>query len=40
MNVEVPGMHASGLGWWFGIVGVVFTIAVVAVTAAKKLRYI
>lgn len=40
MNVEVPGMHAKGLGWWFGIVGVVLGIAVGAVSVAKRLRYI
>ncbi|KAI5365447.1 Putative Mg2+ transporter protein, CorA-like/Zinc transport protein ZntB [Septoria linicola] len=40
MNVEVPGMHATGLGWWFGIVGVVFGLAVTCVTLAKKFKYI
>jgi len=40
MNVPVPGRDAEGLGWWFGIVGVVLGIAVLAVTAAKKARYI
>lgn len=40
MNVPVPGKDATGLGWWFGIVGVVFGIAIIFVTIAKRLRYI
>jgi magnesium transporter len=40
MNVPVPGADSGGLGWWFGIVGVVFGIAVIFVTLAKKLKYI
>ncbi|PPJ52775.1 hypothetical protein CBER1_11195 [Cercospora berteroae] len=40
MNVHVPGQDDKGLGWWFGIVGVVFLLAVTCVTAAKRFRYI
>ncbi|KAJ6179105.1 hypothetical protein N7519_009566 [Penicillium mononematosum] len=28
MNVEVPGAHAEGLNWWFGILGVIAGIVV------------
>lgn len=38
MNVHVPGEGVDGYGWWFGIVGVVLTLAVVSVTAAKKFK--
>lgn len=40
MNVPVPGGSSTGLGWWFGIVGLVLGLAVTCVTLAKKLRYI
>lgn len=40
MNVHVPGEDASGLGWWFGIVGVILTFSAVCVAAMKKLKYI
>lgn len=40
MNVHVPGENASGLGWWFGIVGVILGFTLVCVAVAKKLRYI
>ncbi|RKP05007.1 hypothetical protein THASP1DRAFT_1949, partial [Thamnocephalis sphaerospora] len=29
MNVEVPGQHASGLDWFFGIVGGMFFLGAV-----------
>lgn len=40
MNVHVPGEDASGLGWWFGIVGVILTFSAICVAAMKKLKYI
>ncbi|KAM0719026.1 hypothetical protein Q7P37_004931 [Cladosporium fusiforme] len=40
MNVHVPGEGADGLGWWFGIVGVILTFSAVCVAAMKKLKYI
>lgn len=40
MNVNVPGGDASGLGWWFGIVGVILTFSAVCVGMMKKLNYI
>jgi magnesium transporter len=40
MNVNVPGKDAGGLGWWFGIVGVILTFSAICVAAMKKLKYI
>lgn len=40
MNVNVPGKDAGGLGWWFGILGVIIAIVVVALGVAKKYRFI
>jgi len=40
MNVHVPGQDAGGLGWWFGIVGVILTFSAVCIGAMKKLKYI
>ena len=40
MNVHVPGQDAGGLGWWFGIVGVILTFSAICVGAMKKLNYI
>lgn len=42
MNVTVPGMAADhpGLGWWFGIVGVVFGLAITCLVLAKRFKYI
>lgn len=40
MNVPVPGKDATGLGWWFGIVGVILGFTILCVTIAKRLRYI
>jgi magnesium transporter len=40
MNVHVPGQDVPGYGWWFGIVGVVFGLALTCVTLAKKMKYI
>ncbi|KXT09041.1 hypothetical protein AC579_2542 [Pseudocercospora musae] len=40
MNVHVPGQDVPGYGWWFGIIGVVLTLAIVCVTLAKRMRFI
>lgn len=40
MNVHVPGQGVDGYGWWFGIVGVVFALAVTCVCLAKRFKYI
>ncbi|KAI7117525.1 cora-domain-containing protein, partial [Hortaea werneckii] len=40
MNVHVPGENHEGLGWWFGIVGVILGFTLVCVTVAKKMKYI
>jgi magnesium transporter len=40
MNVPVPGKNADGLGWFFGILGVIAAIVVVSLVAARKLRAI
>lgn len=40
MNVNVPGKNADGLGWWFGIVGVILGFTALCVGVAKRMRYI
>lgn len=40
MNVHVPGQDAGGLGWWFGIVGVILTFSAICIGVMKKLKYI
>lgn len=35
MNVHVPGQDASGLGWWFGILGVICFVVIVMGLAAR-----
>ena len=40
MNVNVPGKDNAGLGWWFGILGVIIAIVVVALGVSKKYRFI
>lgn len=35
MNVPVPGMHSDGLGWFFGIVGVLAFIIIASTLAAR-----
>lgn len=40
MNVNVPGKDASGLGWWFGIVGVILAFTCICVGVAKRMRFI
>jgi magnesium transporter len=40
MNVPVPGKNATGLGWWFGILGVIMGCSITFVLVAKRLKYI
>jgi len=40
MNVEVPGKEAAGLGWFFGIIGVICAIVVFCLALARRYRYI
>lgn len=38
MNVPVPGKNSEGLGWFFGIVGILGLIVVVSTIAARWLK--
>jgi len=40
MNVPVPGKDSGGLGWFFGIIGVIAAIVCVSLCAAKRFKYI
>jgi len=40
MNVPVPGKDATGLGWFFGIVGVIVGFVVVGILVARRLKAI
>lgn len=40
MNVNVPGKNADGLGWFFGILGVIAAFVVVCLVVAKRMRFI
>ena len=40
MNVPVPGRDSTGLGWWFGIVGVILAFTLCFLTVAKRMRFI
>jgi magnesium transporter len=40
MNVNVPGKNAGGLGWFFGILGIILGICVTALLIAKRMRLI
>lgn len=39
MNVPVPGRSSDGLGWFFGILGVIAAIVVLSLAAARKYRF-
>ena len=39
MNVPVPGKNSDGLGWFFGIIGVIAAIVVVSLAAARRYRF-
>ncbi|KAK4570068.1 hypothetical protein LTR86_003038 [Recurvomyces mirabilis] len=40
MNVNVPGKNAEGLGWWFGIVGVILGFTTICVVIAKRMKFV
>ena len=40
MNVNVPGKTADGLGWFFGIIGVIAAFVVLSLAIARKYRFI
>lgn len=40
MNVPVPGRESGGLGWFFGIVGVIAAFVTICLVVAKRMRYI
>ena len=40
MNVQVPGKDSEGLGWFFGIIGVIAAIVVLCLAVARKFRFI
>ncbi|KAL8680590.1 MAG: hypothetical protein Q9186_003232 [Xanthomendoza sp. 1 TL-2023] len=40
MNVNVPGKQADGLGWFFGILGVIAAIVLCSLAMARRLRFI
>ena len=40
MNVPVPGKDSDGLGWFFGIIGVIAAIVIACLAVARRLRFI
>ncbi|KAL8819390.1 MAG: hypothetical protein Q9191_007744 [Dirinaria sp. TL-2023a] len=40
MNVPVPGKDSGGLGWFFGIIGVIAAIVAASLTLARRYRFI
>ncbi|KAG8532127.1 uncharacterized protein KY384_003766 [Bacidia gigantensis] len=40
MNVNVPGKTQDGLGWFFGIIGVIAVFVVISLVAARRLKFI
>ena len=40
MNVPVPGRDSGGLGWFFGIVGVLLVFIVISCLVARRFRFI
>lgn len=39
MNVPVPGKDSDGLGWFFGILGVIAAIVLLSLAAARRYRF-
>ena len=39
MNVPVPGKDSEGLGWFFGILGVIAAIVLLSLAAARRYRF-
>ncbi|GFF84102.1 CorA family metal ion transporter, putative [Aspergillus lentulus] len=40
MNVTVPGKNSEGLGWWFGILGVILALIVLSLAIARRSRFL
>jgi magnesium transporter len=40
MNVMVPGKNSEGLGWWFGILGVILAIIALSLAVARRNRFL
>ncbi|KAI9924369.1 hypothetical protein AWENTII_003893 [Aspergillus wentii] len=40
MNVEVPGQHTPGLGWFFGILGVIAGVVMISGIAARYYKLV
>ncbi|KAK0324746.1 hypothetical protein LTR82_004451 [Friedmanniomyces endolithicus] len=40
MNVPVPGRESTGLGWWFGIVGVIVTFTLICGFTARRMKLV
>ena len=40
MNVPVPGKNSEGLGWFFGIIGIICLIIVSCMALLRRLRFI
>ncbi|KAL8717092.1 MAG: hypothetical protein Q9225_005642 [Loekoesia sp. 1 TL-2023] len=40
MNVNVPGKNVDGLGWFFGILGVIAAFVLACLAVARKMRFI
>lgn len=40
MNVMVPGKNSQGLGWWFGILGVILALIVLSLEIARRSRFL
>lgn len=40
MNVMVPGKNSEGLGWWFGILGVILAIIGLSLAVARRNRFL
>lgn len=38
MNVPVPGRESTGLGWFFGIIGVIVTVVSGFIIAARRMK--